>query len=118
MGARSVQRFAVQRGITSLDVLTANGVVPTPKQKANILKRVGREKDPMAFADAWVDNFFSNKFGQATTHWGKLIHRVERGVGNPCPLLLIGLPKSIVVFDEAKVDQQTDEDFTATDDDV
>jgi len=53
----------------------------------------------------------SNKFGQATTHWEKLIHRVERGVGNPCPLLLIGLPASIVVFDEAKVEQQLEEDL-------
>ena len=26
--------------------------------------------------------------------------RVHRGVGNPCPLLLIGLPSTIVTFDE------------------
>lgn len=63
-------------------------------------------KDPVAFADAWTDNFVSNKFGQATTHWEKLIHRVERGVGNPCPLLLIGLPASLLVFDQAKIDPQ------------
>jgi hypothetical protein len=77
------------------------------------LKRVNRDKDPVPFADAWTDNFVSNKFGQATTHWQKLIHRVERGVGNPCPLLLIGLPAFIVVFDEAKVDQQSEEDLRA-----
>jgi hypothetical protein len=27
---------------------------------------------------------------------------VHRGVGNPCPLLLIGLPDSIVTFNEGK----------------
>jgi hypothetical protein len=27
---------------------------------------------------------------------------VHRGVGNPCPLLLIGLPNSIVTFHEGK----------------
>jgi hypothetical protein len=27
--------------------------------------------------------------------------RVTRGVGNPCPLLLIGMPASIVTFDPA-----------------
>jgi len=26
--------------------------------------------------------------------------RISRGVGNPCPMLLIGLPSSIVSFDE------------------
>ncbi len=105
----AVHRFAKERHITSMDVLSANGVTPTPKQRANILKRVGRDKDPIAFADAWVNNFVSNKFGQATTHWDKLMHRVERGVGNPCPLLLIGLPASIVVFDAAQVEQLDDD---------
>lgn len=106
----AVHRFAIERGITSIDKLTENGIIPTPKQRANILKRTNRDKDPVAFADAWTDNFVSNKFGQATTHWEKLIHRVERGVGNPCPLLLIGLPASMLVFDQAKVDQQADDD--------
>lgn len=109
----AVHRFATERGIASMEKLAENGVVPTPKQRANILRRVNRNKDPLLFADAWTDNFVSNKFGQATTHWEKLIHRVERGVGNPCPLLLIGLPASIVVFDKAKVDQQSEEDLSA-----
>ena len=109
----AVHRFADTRAIASMDQLASHGVTPTPKQRANILKRVEREKDPVSFADAWTDNFVSNKFGQATTHWEKLLHRVERGVGNPCPLLLIGLPASIVVFDNAKVEQQSDEDFEA-----
>ena len=112
----SVSRFASERHITSMEALAENGVTPTPKQRANILKRVERGTDPVPFADAWVNNFVSNKFGQATTHWDKLIHRVERGVGNPCPLLLIGLPASIVVFDKAKVEQQSEEDLVADDD--
>jgi len=40
--------------------------------------------------------FFADKYGMATTHWSKLQDRIARGVGNPCPLLLIGLPPSIV----------------------
>jgi hypothetical protein len=79
--------------------------VPTPRQKANVLRRVERTKDPKRFAEAWTDNFVGNKFGQATTHWSKLLHRIERGVGNPCPLLLIGLPASMVSFDAAKIEQ-------------
>lgn len=108
----AVHRFATERGIDSIEKLSDNGVAPTPKQRANILKRVVRNKDPLPFATAWADNFVGNKFGQATTHWSKLMHRVERGVGNPCPLLLIGLPASIIVFDGAKVEPLSEEDAT------
>jgi hypothetical protein len=31
------------------------------------------------------------KYGETTTHWKKLIPRVERGGGSGCPLLLIGI---------------------------
>jgi hypothetical protein len=61
---------------------------------------VTRSKSPLTFRDAWTDHFVSDKFGAATTHWAKLADRISRGVGNPCPLLNIGLPDSIVTFDE------------------
>ena len=109
----AVHRFTRDRRITSFEDLAANGYVPTPKQKANVLRRVQRVKEPVAFADAWTDNFVSNKFGQATTHWAKLIHRVERGVGNPCPLLLIGLPASMITFDTAPIEQLSEDDVKA-----
>ena len=80
-------------------------MVPTPKQHANIQRRVARKLEPVNFTEAWTDNFVSSKFTAATTHWTKLQARVARGVGNPCPLLLIGLPTTIVVFDDALVEQ-------------
>jgi Restriction endonuclease BglII len=107
----AVARFAAERGVDDMASLERQGVLPTPKQRSNILKRVARKDAPLPFAQAWTDNFVSNKFGQATTHWAKLIHRVNRGVGNPCPLLLIGLPASILVFDAAAVEQVTDDDL-------
>lgn len=100
----AVYRFAEDRDINSYEDLDKNGYQPTPKQKANVLKRVNRTKDPIPFRTAWTDNFVANKYGQATTHWNKLKDRVDRGVGNPCPLLLIGLPQSIVQFDAAPVE--------------
>ena len=106
----AVHRFTRDRKITSFEDLASNGYAPTPKQKANVLRRVHRVKEPVAFADAWTDNFVSNKFGQATTHWAKLMHRVERGVGNPCPLLLIGLPASMITFDTAPIEQLSEDD--------
>lgn len=104
-----VRRFANERNVSDFESLAAVGVSPTPKQVRNIKQRVERNRDPVPFADAWTDNFVSNKFGAATTHWEKLLARVARGVGNPCPLLHIGLPASIVVFDTAQV-EQLDED--------
>ncbi|SHI02252.1 BglII/BstYI family type II restriction endonuclease [Marivita hallyeonensis] len=50
----------------------------------------------LPFPDAFAKQFVSDKFGAATTHWQKLKDRIDRGVGNPCPLLLIGLPASII----------------------
>ncbi|MEN3811685.1 BglII/BstYI family type II restriction endonuclease [Chromobacterium piscinae] len=100
----AVYQFVVQREINSFEDLANVGYTPTPKQKANVLKRVNRNKDPVPFKDAWVDNFVSNKYGQATTHWVKLRDRIDRGVGNPCPLLLIGLPYSIVNLDNDDID--------------
>ena len=106
----AVRRFASERGIESFDDLAANGYSPTPKQRNNVLRRTTRAKGPVVFADAWTDNFVGNKYGQATTHWEKLMHRVQRGVGNPCPLVLIGLPASMIRFDASKVDVLEDVD--------
>jgi hypothetical protein len=110
--SQAVRRFATDRRVESFDDLMAHGYVPTPKQRANVLKRTGRRKDPLSFADAWTDNFVGNKYGQATTHWEKLLHRVRRGVGNPCPLVLIGLPASMVRFDTAAVEALDEDDLS------
>lgn len=109
-----VSRFTRERSIRSYEDLTSIGLDPTPKQRAAVNKRVSRVKDPLPFAEAWMQNFVSNKFGAAQTHWKKLMDRVDRGVGNPCPLLLIGMPASIVTFDrhaiiEVVEDEQDDE---------
>jgi len=66
---------------------------PTRRQRALIAKdqRAGKR-----FVDAWVHRFTADKYGAATTHWNKLKGRLDRGVGNPCPLLLIGIPSSVI----------------------
>ena len=87
-----VRRFAEARSINSFAELQRYGVEPTSRQRREVEKRVGRSRLPMQFRDAWTDHFVSDKFGAATTHWAKLADRIGRGVGNPCPLLSIGLP--------------------------
>ena len=89
-----VARFARKRGINSLEALMEY-YSPTERQK-KIIKRAAKRKG--SFEEGWAHAFVSDKFGEATTHWRKLEDRVQRGVGNPCPLLLIGIPKDIVIF--------------------
>jgi hypothetical protein len=99
-----VRRFAEENKITTFEDVTRIGLNPTKRQQAEIKIRVEREKKPVPFADAWTDSFVSDKYGEATTHWRKLMDRVTRGVGNPCPLLLIGLPATVVSFDGDKAE--------------
>lgn len=95
-----VRRWVEERQINSHADLRVHGVVRTARQEREVLKRVEREKNPVGFREAWTDHFVSDKFGAATTHWSKLDDRVRRGVGNPCPLVLIGIPDRVVTFDE------------------
>ncbi len=89
-----VERFATDRGIVDYAGLEEFGAgSPTKPQKDQIQKDLDRQ---VPFAKAWARKFTSDKFGMATTHWSKLQDRVRRGVGNPCPLILIGLPPSII----------------------
>lgn len=96
-----VLRFANQSGIGGPADLTRIGLNPTRRQ-LNEYNR--RHRGETTFAEAWATAFVQDKFGAATTHWRKLEDRVHRGVGNPCPLLLIGLPASLVTFGEPVAD--------------
>jgi hypothetical protein len=97
-----VKRFLDEHHIDQLGDLEEWGYNPTARQRAEIIKRTTRKKQPLPFREAFTDKFVADKFGEATTHWRKLEDRVHRGVGNPCPLVLIGLPDSIVTFHEGK----------------
>ena len=97
-----VRRFLDDRQITGFQDLEDWGYSPTRTQRDHISKRINRIRNPVSFLDALTDKFVADKFGEATTHWDKLEQRVQRGVGNPCPLLLIGLPDTIVTFHEGQ----------------
>jgi restriction endonuclease BglII len=94
-----VYRYAAEQNIQSFADLDRLKIEITGPKRNDIRTRTTREKNPISFTKAWTDNFIKNKYGESQTHWAKLMTRVERGVGNPCPLLLIGLPDSIVKFD-------------------
>lgn len=87
-----IEEFAKQRGVDSLDKVREY-YTPTSRQTKLIQDSAKRHG---SFEKGWARAFVSDKFGEATTHWRKLEDRVHRGVGNPCPLLLIGIPDSVV----------------------
>jgi len=89
-----VAQFARTEGIRSLAAVR-RFYSPTERQKL-MIKRATVSKG--SFEEGWAHAFVADKFGEATTHWRKLEDRVKRGVGNPCPLLLIGIPKEVIVI--------------------
>ncbi len=91
-----VIRYAQEQKINSFDDLARLGIGQTVPQRNDIERRVKNTGD---FAASWANVFTASKFGEATTHWKKLMDRVTRGVGSPCPLLLIGFPIDIISFD-------------------
>lgn len=89
----TVAEFARKRGVNAVKALNEY-YSPTVRQLENI-DRASKSKG--SFEEGWAHVFVSDKFGEATTHWRKLEDRVHRGVGNPCPLLLIGIPRQVIV---------------------
>ena len=88
-----VTACAINHGVRVFDDLGRFNVSPTARQR----RMVRAEGD--GFVEEWARRFVQDKFGSATTHWNKLQERIERGVGNPCPLLLIGIPAASIYQD-------------------
>jgi len=102
---RLVREVIAGRGIVDEEDFAALGMKDrTARQRDAVARAVARG---MPFADAFARQFVADKFGQATTHWSKLADRVARGVGNPCPLLLLGLPVSAIGGEPAERDETT-----------
>ena len=87
---------AMNNSVSSYEDLVKFGVRPTMRQR-QIVEKGGND-----FVADWAKTFVADKFGASTTHWEKLKDRIERGVGNPCPLLLIGIPSTIVTKEHTK----------------
>lgn len=91
-----VERCIVKHGfLTEEEMVSAFGMKDRTARQRQAVQRLVDAQTP--FAQAFARHFVADKFGAATTHWSKLEDRIRRGVGNPCPLLLIGLPVGVVV---------------------
>lgn len=92
----AITRFAQERGVRSHDDLQRFDLERTARQREAVERRM--RASGCSYGQAWAHTFCSDKFGQATTHWRKLEDRIRRGVGNPCPLLLIGIPEKVLTY--------------------
>ena len=86
------RNFAVAKNIRSFADLEEFGVEPTRRQRDAVENY--RRRSSCSFPKAWAACFTRDKYGSATTHWLKLKHRLDRGVGSPCPIVGIGIPLS------------------------
>jgi len=98
-----VERTVADAGITDGADLTAWGMKSRTDRQRAMLRRLTDQGLP--FPAAFAKSFVADKFGTATTHWSKLRDRIDRGVGNPCPLLLLGLPPGCVTGYSAATDE-------------
>ena len=79
---------AKANGLNSVDDFARLNIkAPT----ANQVRMIERRMIDADFATV-AGGMLATKYGESTTHWNKLMARLDRGVGNPCPLLLVGLP--------------------------
>jgi len=73
----------------------------TEPQRKAIQKRMDaatRRGTPLTVGQSAGAVLAASKFGKTTTHWDKLIMRVnERALGKPCPLILIGIELEKVI---------------------
>ena len=88
-----IAKFARDNAVKSIGALRPYNYRPTDRQRRDIDSSITSGMD---FEDAWARVFTRDKYGAATTHWAKLIARLEQGVGSPCPVLSIGLPSQII----------------------
>ncbi|MEM9318442.1 MAG: BglII/BstYI family type II restriction endonuclease [Pseudomonadota bacterium] len=89
-----VARMIGERGIKDEAGFAVFGVKDRSARQREIVARAMARGD--SFAEAFARQFVADKFGPSTTHWEKLADRVARGVGNPCPLVLLGLPADVI----------------------
>lgn len=63
------------------------------KEKLKEFFKLGKEEAVKKISGV----IYASKYGKATTHMDKLLLRLDRGVGNPCPFILIGIGKQKLV---------------------
>ncbi len=83
-----------RRYLESLPQLTFEAISEGLPNLSDTAKRDIRQSLQLGHPEAITRitaSLYGSKYGAATTHMNKLLLRLERGVGNPCPFILIGI---------------------------
>lgn len=83
-------RFLVKLDPKSIEEILEH-ISLSVKDQAIIRRMLNEDNENTLFLIA--RKIYTSKFGATTTHMDKLHLRINRGVGNPCPLIMIGIGK-------------------------
>jgi hypothetical protein len=86
-----IRRFLESIYPFTLEQLINNGISLSDLAKTSINRFIPLAKE--AALERITSTIYNSKYGAATTHMDKLLLRLNRGVGNPCPFILIGIGK-------------------------
>lgn len=77
--------------LSSLDIESIREEISLSVKDDKIISDYINECDRSTAIRKIAKKLYSSKYGKTTTHLDKLLMRVDRGVGNPCPLIIIGI---------------------------
>jgi hypothetical protein len=89
--------FVYQRFLTTLVPLDIETLQKhfrfSANARAEVIKIIDKEGNGREAIPSIAHSITSSKFGTATTHMSKLKERLDKSLGDPCPLILIGIGK-------------------------
>jgi hypothetical protein len=91
--------FVIQRFLNALDPFDLKTISSTMKPSDDAKKKIGEliQQHGRAASNKVAKAIYASKFGTSTTHMSKLLEHVERGAGDPCPLILIGIGRERLI---------------------
>ncbi|MGO9588435.1 MAG: BglII/BstYI family type II restriction endonuclease [Candidatus Acidiferrales bacterium] len=78
------------RLLHELDVISVGVLITRMDELQKIFDKLGKK--------------IGKKYGSSTTHWGKLMPRIEAGGAGACPLLLVGITANCYIDDLSEAD--------------
>lgn len=77
--------------LSTLDIESIRKEISLSVKDAKIIGDYINECDRTTAIHKIAKKLYTSKYGKTTTHLDKLLVRIDRGVGNPCPLVVIGI---------------------------
>lgn len=79
------------KSLPALDIELIRDDISLSVKDAKIISDYIDQNDRTVAIEKIAKKLYTSKYGKTTTHIDKLLLRIDRGVGNPCPLVVIGI---------------------------